>query len=89
MTDEPDPQLETLLAELTEWERNYGIRYSGDPMLRSTGESNAAIEELKRRLNERGARYHWQARTRRYVLDSLGLPPGKEGEPDFGEAKEQ
>ncbi len=40
MTDEPDPQLETLLAEL-------------------------------------------------YVLDSLGLPPGKEGEPDFGEAKEQ
>ncbi len=75
-------RIEALLGRLSTWEREYGIRFSDDPRLRSTGESNSAIAELKRRLNGLGARYHWQASSRRYVLDSAGTPPGGEGEPE-------
>lgn len=77
----PRDQIEGYLARLSTWERDYGTRFSGDPDLRSTGESNAAIDELKHRLDELGARYHWQASSRAYVLDSIGTPPGGEGEP--------
>ena len=74
-------ELAQLLDELSEWERRYGTRFSGDSDLRSTGESNAAIDDLKRKLNELGARYHWDGSRREYVLDSVGEPPGGEAEP--------
>jgi hypothetical protein len=77
----PLDQIEDIIRRLSTWEREYGTRFSNDPDLESTGESNAAIAELKRRLNELGARYHWQASSRGYVLDSIGTPPGSEGEP--------
>lgn len=74
-------QIEYLLGRLSMWEREYGIRFSDDPRLTSMGESNAAIAEFKRRLDELGARYHWQESSRAYVLDSIGMPPGGEAEP--------
>ena len=74
-------QIEDVLEQLSGWEREHGTRFAGDPNLESTGESNAAIAELKRRLDELGARYHWQESSRNYVLDSFGAPPGSEGEP--------
>ena len=72
-----------LIQRLSEWESRYGVRFSREPRLKSTGESNAAIDEIKRRLDELGARYHWQDRTREYLLDTLGPPPGGEGNPDL------
>jgi hypothetical protein len=75
-------QIEKVLVQLSTWEREYGIRFSDNPRLTSMGESNAAIAEFKRRLDELGARYHWQASSRTYVLDSIGTPPGSEGEPE-------
>ena len=74
----------SLLTRLSEWERRSGTRFAGDPEIRSTGESTAAIEELKRQLDQAGARYHWQHATREYVLDSLGPPPGGESEAEAG-----
>lgn len=74
-------ELEWLLEKLSGWERDYGIRFSGDPNLVDTGEGNAAIDDLKQKLNERGARYHWDGPRREYVLDSVGPPPGGESEP--------
>jgi hypothetical protein len=56
-----------LLDELNEWEQKYGIRYAGDPRLKSTGESNARIEDLKDQLTGLGARFHWNGTE--YVLD--------------------
>jgi len=74
-------QIEDITRRLSTWEREYGTRFSDNPDLESTGESNAAIAELKRRLDELGARYHWQGSSGTYVLDSIGTPPGGEGEP--------
>jgi hypothetical protein len=74
-------QIEDIVRRLSTWEREYGTRFSDDPDLESTGESNAAIAELKGRLDELGARYHWRASSRTYVLDTIGTPPGSEGEP--------
>lgn len=75
-------QIEAVLEQLSTWEREYGTRFSDDPRLRSSGESNAAIAAFKHRLDELGARYHWQTSSRSYVLDSIGTPPGSEGEPE-------
>lgn len=61
-----------LLDELNEWEQKYGIRYSGDPRLKSTGESNARIEDLKAQLADLGAHVHWDGQE--YVLDSPADP---------------
>lgn len=74
-------QIDDMLERLSGWEREHGTRFAGDPNLESTGESNAAIAELKRRLDELGARYHWEQSSRTYVLDSVDAPPGSEGEP--------
>jgi hypothetical protein len=63
-----------LLDELNEWEQKYGIRYAGDPRLKSTGESNARIEDLKAQLAELGARVHWNGTE--YVLDAGTTAPG-------------
>jgi hypothetical protein len=78
------PDVRFLLARLSEWERRFGTRFASASDVISTGESTAAIEDLKRQLDQAGARYHWQHATRKYVLDSLGPPPGGEGEPEAG-----
>ena len=52
-------QIQHLLAELNEWEQQYGTRYAADPRLKSTGESNARIADLKEQLAAGGARFHW------------------------------
>ncbi len=67
-------RIRQLLDELNEWEQQYGIRYSGDPRLKSTGESNARIEDLKTQLAELGARVHWNGTE--YVLDPGTTAPG-------------
>jgi hypothetical protein len=67
-------RIRQLLDELNEWEQKYGIRYSGDPRLKSTGESNARIEDLKTQLAELGARVHWNGTE--YVLDTGPTAPG-------------
>ena len=68
-------RIRQLLDELNEWEQKYGIRYSGDPRLKSTGESNARIEDLKTQLAELGARVHWNGTE--YVLDTGTAAPGE------------
>ena len=73
-----------LLRRLTLWESRYGSRFPRDAALATTGESSSAIADLKRRLNEQGAHYHWRESTRSYVLDSIAAPPGREGDPDLG-----
>jgi hypothetical protein len=80
-------EIDDLLRRLTSWESRYGVRFAHDPALATTGESSAAIADLKRRLNERGARYHWRESARSYVLDSIGPPPGREGDPDLGKGQ--
>jgi hypothetical protein len=75
-------EIDGLIGQLSLWERDHGVRFSGDPRLASSGESNAAIAELKRRLDTLGARYHWHSSRREYVLDSVGDAPGGEGEPE-------
>jgi hypothetical protein len=74
-------EIDELMRRVSEWEREYGARFSDNPNLDSSGESNAAIANLKRRLDNLGARYHWQASSRSYVLDGIGEPPGGEGAP--------
>jgi hypothetical protein len=61
-------QIGKLLAELNEWEQQYGTRYAADPRLKSTGESNARIDDLKEQLVALGAHVHWNGQE--YVLDS-------------------
>jgi len=73
---------QSLLRDLSEWERTGGLRFSGDPDLKSTGEPLAQIDSLKERLDALGARYHWRLGSREYVLDWMGPPPGAEGEPE-------
>jgi len=80
-------EIDDLLKRLTLWESRYGTRFSHDPTLATSGESSSAIDDLKRRLNERGAHYHWRESTRSYVLDSITPPPGGEGEPEVGKGK--
>lgn len=80
--DDRDDEVRALLRRLTEWERGAGSRFAEDPALRGTGEAAAAIDELKRRLDRAGARYHWRRTERAYVLDGLGPPPGGEDEPE-------
>jgi hypothetical protein len=79
---DPRDEIEGHLRTLSAWERDYGTRFSGDAELKSTGESNAAIADIKRLLDELGARYHWRSSSGEYVLDSIDDPPGSEGEPE-------
>jgi hypothetical protein len=82
MTTATAQEVQTLLQRLSEWESKHGSRFSHEAMHKDMGESNAAIDEIKRRLDELGARYHWQERTREYVLDAQASPGG-EGKPDL------
>ncbi|GEM_PF-2015011 len=69
-------EIQALLQELTEWRRLSGFdpeeAFPGE--VRSTGESNAAILELRRRLRALGARFHWQPERQEYVLEEPEPP---------------
>jgi hypothetical protein len=64
---ERESKIDALLLSLNEWEQKYGIQHSRDPTLKSSGEANARIAQLKRELDELGASYHWDGV--KYVLD--------------------
>ena len=65
-------RIQQLLRELTEWQRASGLPASGHSDVRSTGEANAAIEGLKRELDQLGARYYWSESRREYRLSERG-----------------
>jgi hypothetical protein len=64
-----EEQVRALLAQLNHWESNYGTAFRGDPTLKDKGEANARIEDLKSKLAQLGARFHWNGKE--YVLDSI------------------
>ncbi len=79
-TGDPDA-IRQLLASLNHWEQTAGTTYAADPRLKSTGEANARIADLKRQLAARGAVYHWNGRE--YVLDAIETPGrGRQGPDD-------
>ena len=51
-----------------------------DSDVASTGESNAAIEDLMGKVTRLGALYHWCASANRYQLDSISEPVETEDE---------
>jgi hypothetical protein len=63
--------IEQLLRQLTDWQRMSGMPPEGSSVVISLGESNAAIEDLKRQLDEMGVRYHWSPSAREYQLDAV------------------
>jgi hypothetical protein len=68
--DDSDPAVAALLEDLNQWIGESGLDPNHpDSEVRSTGESNAAIADLKRQLAERGARIRWVAGSGRYELD--------------------
>lgn len=75
---EAEHQANELLRELTHWER-LGVTDASVP-LKSTGEDNARIAELRRQLIGHGVRFHRTAQG--YVLDGIAQGPGAEGPPD-------
>jgi len=73
-----EEEIRRLLDTLNYWEQQYGVTYVGRPDLKSTGEANARIAELKEQLVTRGAVFHWNGRG--YVLDEIVLPSqGRQG----------
>lgn len=76
--DDDDQKIRALLRELTEWQRESGLPVEGHSDVRSTGESAAAIEELKRQLDELGAHYHWSKSAQEYRL----VPDARRGDAD-------
>jgi len=77
--DDPDLQVESLLGQLNHWQRLSGIDPQEDSDILSTGESNAAIEDLKRKLDLLGAHYYWDPKAWQYRLIS-GREPDDEQE---------
>ena len=67
------------MAALNYWEHNYGTAYAPDAQLKSTGEANARIANLKQKLNEKGAIYHWSGTE--YVLDAVRRTRPRERNP--------
>ena len=63
-------EIRELLRKLTEWQRASGMSPTGSNDVASTGESAAAIDNLKRKLDQLGARYHWSESAREYQLDA-------------------
>lgn len=61
-----------LLAQLNEWEQQYGAGFRSDPGLKDKGEANARIQDLKAKLHALGARYRWDGSA--YVLDAPAEP---------------
>ena len=67
-----DLEIRDLLEVLNYWEQTYGTTYAGEARLKSTGEANARISDLKQKLNAKGAIYHWNSQ--KYVLDTIVDP---------------
>ena len=61
-----DSEIKFLLERLTWWQRSSGIDPDADSDLKSTGETNAAIESLKLKLDNLNASYYWDAAAREY-----------------------
>lgn len=60
-----------LLAELTEWRRSSGVDPDATELeFISTGESNAALNELKRELDAHGVKCEWNEADQEYRLVS-------------------
>lgn len=68
MNKSKNDEIRQLLLQLTTWQRMSGIPPEGSSEFVSLGESNAAIEELKCRLDELGARYQWSKSDGEYRL---------------------
>ena len=69
-------EIKQLLEDLNYWEKNYGTTYSQEKRLKSTGEANARIADLKEKLKSKGMLYHWDGSE--YVLDTVVEPkPGE------------
>ncbi len=62
-------EIELLLKRLNWWQRESGLPVHATSDVRSTGESNAAIEDIKRKLAQLGARLQWSDRSREWRLD--------------------
>jgi hypothetical protein len=63
--------VERLLGELTEWRRSSGVDPNAAKLeFISTGESNAALNDLKRELDARGVKYEWNEAQQEYRLVS-------------------
>lgn len=77
-----DAKVEGLLEQLNRWARDSGLD-PGDPesQVRSTGESNAAIGNLKDRLLALGVQVQWDGNARRYERAAAADRSGTEGEP--------
>ena len=78
-------ETKALLLELTEMvphERFRPIDRCADSEFKSTGESNAAIEDSKRKLDRSGALYHWIEIAREYLLNDINVSPDRIEETD-------
>ncbi len=65
-------EIQTILAQLNDWEQNYGTTYGDAKGLGSTGEANARIADLKDKLCGLGAVFRWNGE--RYVLVATAAP---------------
>lgn len=63
-------EIELLLKRLNWWQRESGLPVHATSVVRSSGEFNAAIEEIKRRLAQLGARLQWSESSREWRLDN-------------------
>lgn len=79
-------KIHVLLRDLNHWEQNFGVAYTKDKQLASSGEVTARIADLKRQLKAQGARYHWNGE--QYVLDAVVEPnQGQQGEDELPDRK--
>jgi hypothetical protein len=62
-------EIELLLKRLNWWQRESGLPVHATSVVRSSGESNAAIEDIKRKLAHLGARLQWSESSREWRLD--------------------
>jgi hypothetical protein len=63
-------EIALLLERLNWWQRESGLPVHATSVVRSSGESNAAIEDIKRKLAQLGARLQWSESTRAWCLDN-------------------
>jgi len=73
-----------LFPELMVWRRMSGFDslIDADSEFKSTGESNGAMEDSKRKLDRSGALYHWIEIAREYLLDDINVSPDRIEETD-------
>ncbi|MCM8596505.1 hypothetical protein [Accumulibacter sp.] len=76
MNDSDRAEALRLLGELTVWQKSSGIDPGRPSDVRSTGESNSAIDDLKRRIEVLGACYDWFPEAAEYRLIDPADCPG-------------